>query len=592
MAVWAGTGGVFQVQSTATAGNVNGGGFNPANANFITDFTATSATGNSPVIASASYNFAAGDVGAWIYVKSGTNWTPGYYQIASVAANAATVNAAIGQAVQVLNNRYVTNTVAGCATTASPTGGTCGIDYSQSDVARFSGSDLTGATTTCTSASTPFTTAMVGNFVCMASGTGVTAGWYEIVSVSGVTATLDRSAGTTYSVVVYKTGGAISLGGATTGITDVLFFTQGGNATTAGCRYFIKGGTNITYTLQNTPITTLAGNSVWPSIIEGMATIRGDRPTVATRPILACGDNKFQTGISANIYSVQFTGLGNPAVQVAASNKLVNTKVVQSNTASNVRAAIISFGANSQFIGVEAIAYANRAFEAESLGCRLEGCYFHDSSIGISIAGATDIVIKNCIIADNYTQAINNPSSALTGDAWITGCTLYGAENKLGVGVSLITGTTLLTIDNTILYGFTTGVSHPDVNTAGIDDYNDYFNNTNDVNAAANWQKGANDIAINPSFTNAVQRTGSTATTTAGNHLVQSGATFVTWGITPGVDFLYVKSGTGVTAQKYGILSVDSETQITTDIAITANATADKVWQITTGHNFLPTGAV
>jgi predicted transcriptional regulator len=32
----------------------------------------------------ASYNFVAGDVGAWVYIASGTNWTPGWYKIARI----------------------------------------------------------------------------------------------------------------------------------------------------------------------------------------------------------------------------------------------------------------------------------------------------------------------------------------------------------------------------------------------------------------------------------------------------------------------------------------------------------------------------
>jgi len=36
---------MFEMRSSATAGEVNGGGFNYLNANFPTDYTATSATG-------------------------------------------------------------------------------------------------------------------------------------------------------------------------------------------------------------------------------------------------------------------------------------------------------------------------------------------------------------------------------------------------------------------------------------------------------------------------------------------------------------------------------------------------------------------
>ncbi len=47
-----------------------------------------------------------------------------------------------------------------------------------------------------------------------------------------------------------------------------------------------------------------------------------------------------------------------------------------------------------------------------------------------------------------------------------------------------------------------------------------------------------------------------------------------------------IVSGTGVTAGIYGIASVDSETQITTDITLTAEATANKVFSIPVGHNY------
>ena len=154
---------VFQVQNTATAGNVNGGGFNPANANGIADGVIASGTGGSPTLTTAAYTFVAGDVNHWIYFKTQTNMIAGWYQIASVTTGVATLSAAIGQAQIVTNNRFGTNASAGCATTTAPTGVTYLVDYSQSDVARYSNSALTGATTSATDATNPFTTQMVGN---------------------------------------------------------------------------------------------------------------------------------------------------------------------------------------------------------------------------------------------------------------------------------------------------------------------------------------------------------------------------------------------------------------------------------------------
>ena len=83
MALAAGT--IWESRASATTGNVNGAGFNPANAAAVTDLTtdANTANTNSPVVSSATYTFVAGDVNAWLYIVSGTNWTPGWYQIAS-----------------------------------------------------------------------------------------------------------------------------------------------------------------------------------------------------------------------------------------------------------------------------------------------------------------------------------------------------------------------------------------------------------------------------------------------------------------------------------------------------------------------------
>src|SRR5712692_3833129 len=122
--------------------------FNPDNANFLTDLAATSGTTTAPVVTSASYNFVAGDVGAWVYVKSGTNWIPGWYKISSVASNAATLDATLGHAclakANVSSNMVFAglSTANGCATAGSPTGGTWSIDYSQQNASQFNGTDL------------------------------------------------------------------------------------------------------------------------------------------------------------------------------------------------------------------------------------------------------------------------------------------------------------------------------------------------------------------------------------------------------------------------------------------------------------------
>src|ERR1043166_3965216 len=107
---------IWDVRTTGDDTN-NGGAFDPSQtAGMFTDGAATSATSAAPVFTSASYNFVAGDAGAWLFIASGTNWIAGWYHIDSVASNAATLNGTIGSAVVGSANVPGTaSTVQGCA---------------------------------------------------------------------------------------------------------------------------------------------------------------------------------------------------------------------------------------------------------------------------------------------------------------------------------------------------------------------------------------------------------------------------------------------------------------------------------------------
>jgi hypothetical protein len=573
---------VFEIRSTATASNVNGGGFNAANANLLTDGAATSATGNAAVFSSASYNFVAGDVDAWIYIKTGTNWNPVcYYKITSVASNVATLDSSAGAGVCVSNNRFTATTSAGVASVASPTGATWGIDYSQQDAAKFADTDLAstnGTTSPCavTSAANPFSVKDVGNLLHVTAGTSWTQGWYEIVSVSGSTATLDRACGSaaTLSNGTAKMGGALSLGS-----SDDAVFELGVSSTTAAARYFIKG--SATYTINGAVAVAAAGNAAWPFIYEGFATLRGDAPTGSTRPTLALAANAWTGGSAADYKNIIFTTTTAAGVTFGGNNKSFNCKIVNSSTTAARVAATIS-GTSNVHRRLEAVSYRGSAVSLAATNTFLADSYIHDSDKGIVTSGNQFFVIRNNIIAANITAGIDITAAAPTTIITIEGNTLYGSEAKIGTGLNIVTASRNIHFRNNIVYGFATGVSHPDVNTVNYDDYNNYFNNTNDVNDVTKWQKGANDLALDPTFTSVAQLSGATATT-SGSVLTQSGGDFST--VVDGRDYLYLVSGTGVTAGIYGITSHTSTT-VTLDIAPGTNATADKVWKITTGRNF------
>jgi hypothetical protein len=239
-------------------------------AGMYTDGAATSANTVSPVFSSASYNFVAGDVGAWVYIYAGTNWTPGWYKIASVASNVATLNGTIGQAVKLTTTGTIRpdgpSTVIGCATTGSPTGATWSIDYSQQDAVAFTYTDLAsaGAGLTVSSAAQPFNKQHVGNGLNITSGTNFTAGRYVIASVTANVATVVGAGNITTGA---GSGGNGKLGGALNTL---------GNLPTlqSGTYIFISG--TFTGLGSDTWSAATYGTFTLPIKLSGYKTTRGD----------------------------------------------------------------------------------------------------------------------------------------------------------------------------------------------------------------------------------------------------------------------------------------------------------------------------
>lgn len=267
---------IWEVEPSAN--DLNGATFDPSVTGFATDGAATSATGSSPVFSSASYTFVSGDIGAWVFIKSGTNWLPGWYKIASVSAGAATLSAASGAGITYSASLGRTaTTVAGVASTASPTGATWGLDYSQqtSPHVTFNGSTVTAATsgTSTTITLTGYTPGVndVGNGLQIASGTNFVAGYYTVESISGATWVLDRNC--TSGVGAAMVGRA---GGALTTITALFgaFASGVSNQGTQNQVAYVQGGSNYTVTSA----IALSGSNV--PVCIGYTTTRQDNGVV------------------------------------------------------------------------------------------------------------------------------------------------------------------------------------------------------------------------------------------------------------------------------------------------------------------------
>jgi hypothetical protein len=361
----------------------NGGGFDPGNTSFAADLAATSGNTASPVVTSASYNFVAGDVGAWVFVKSGTNWTPGWYKIASVAANAATLTAGVGTAV--LYKNLTANTVAGCATVASPTAGTWGVDYSQQAAPLFSYTDLhidASVNTTLTSAAHPFGKNHVGNNVNISSGTGFTVQTVQIVSVSGTSATVDKSLGTLNS-----TAGVGKLGGALAASDNAFAIAVGSN----------------TVFLKNTGVETFAGaQNIIPAGAAGAPTrllgynlLRGDLDNVTT---------------FTNFPMKQANNVANAAINGSSSTYVLYRNLIVDGGVGGTKPnfGISSTGANTQITNVKV---SGGCLTGMNLGgnpttvsrCYVTGC----PTSGTGIASTNAMAITETVVAGNSCLGVS-----------------------------------------------------------------------------------------------------------------------------------------------------------------------------------------
>ncbi len=472
-----------------------------------------------------------------------------------------------------------------------------GTDYTLQNAAQEGRADGASVTTstTFTSALATFTDAMKGNYLHITTtGTGAQCiiGWYEVVSVTDAdNVVLDRapSAGTGCVAATWALGGALSLGASGTSGDDDVF-----EMGVAGNQFWIK---SATYTMGEVISISTAGGASKPIRIDGYNSTRDDKPAGTNRPLIINGANAFTLAIAWFLSHVRTTATATIVVTTANGTVLNNVKVENIST-SEGRSALNISGTDGSIINCEIISYRGIGISGGGTGMFF-GNYFHNSISGVRFATGVLSSFSNNIVEGMSSSSItfSGVNVSLTN---VTGNTLYGSENKLGFGVWMFSGTTDIRFLNNIVYGFVTGVHHQDTQSIGYDNYNDYYNNTNDVTSAGQWQKGANSIAVNPSFTNVSQVTGTAGAFVAGNNkLVDTTKDFTAAGVVAG-DAVLITAGTGAPNPLYYFLidSITTTTNANDTLNITIPAgpgtdtTADKVYQITTGHNFLPTGGI
>ena len=366
---------IFEIQ--ANGSDSNSGLFDPSIAN--TTLSTSNGTSATPSVTASNYTFVSADIGDYLYIRTGTNWNPGWYRITAVNAGAATVDASIGNVFQP-NHRI--STVQGVSTTASASSGNWSVDYTQIPTATRTYTDLAIVTNTRTvrSVANPFTPNMLGNSIKIISGVNFTTGVYIISGFSGSDAVVDRDIGT-----VGATNGTGTMGGALATWNGYTTSVYGG----PHLYVYIKGSSG-TFNWSGTPT---GVNAV--SACIGYSSIRGDNGKPLIR--LSASSSAFTWSNRASYYNLIIDGQNN-----ASTNGIINSNFFIENSI-----------LNCDFRNLA------QAYNVPS-GCDVHNCTFDNC---VSMSGANTKVFANCVVKNcggtvsNFYAVYNNIFINHTGRA-------------------------------------------------------------------------------------------------------------------------------------------------------------------------------
>lgn len=480
---------IYEIRSTGSD-TICGGGFDPTQtAGMWTDGAGTTGTSSTCTFTSSSKAFAASEVGAYLFIASGTNWKKGWYLITAATGGALTVSAAAG-GYQPYGDSV--NTSAGFASVASPTNATWTIDYSQQAAAAFTGTDGTaaGSGSTLSSATIVFEGHMVGNVVRITAGTNATAGHHVITSVAAGVATFNNAVttGATSNTTIYVGGALLSLG-------------YCGAIQIAGTSVWVKYSATP-YAATSTSSNASVGRYVSPTgsasainRLQGYDAVRGDE--TGNRPEFKWDVNAgFGAGLlalGANTIARNFTINGNKANRTgtrgidlgAAGTCLVNVKVFDCAGGGIMSAANVDI-INCEQTGCVA------ATNTGSGSARWWYCYIHDNTLNITVSTGTQM-FYGCIFDTNGAANISS-----TGASYViaTNCIFYGTTGS-GVDFTAAPNTAIFqncVFESNSTYGVSASGTYPQVrflncafynNTTGKYQNMSSFQSTGEIAASA-----------------------------------------------------------------------------------------------------------
>jgi hypothetical protein len=345
-----------------------------------------------------------------------------------------------------------------------------GTDYTQQDTAQLELTDLacTTGTSTLTSTTGGFTSAMIGNCIYIRSGTNFTVGWYFIIGYTNTnTVTLDRTpvGGTNGS------SGSGNVGGARAVPTDTFFESlAGGNVV-----YFKKG----TYTFTESVILTSTSPH---STVIGYNSTRNDTPIGDNRPLFTMGAFSF-TSSKNYIQNIRFVGTASFALSIASGGRTILYNVKSDNQSTLANRAAMNNSGPVIGTGIELYSMSGSALNIQDSIC-FTTFWFRDSIQGATILECfarrpvilMDGVVSSCItgihsiaqtqvLLKNITSANCKTHLLISGAGSDTFRGLYSINNNIYLsGTSGVLGLESTGTYNTMLYnnifdGLTTNIN-------------------------------------------------------------------------------------------------------------------------------------
>lgn len=440
--------------STAVLSGGNGGGFDTGVFGMATDGSITNANTTAPIITTPTYAFINRDVNAKLFIKAGINAYPGWYNINSVSASAATLAASPSGSTLADGSL---SPFTGCGSASSLSTVTWSVDYSQQPNPVFIYKDIATSAVNVsgfTSAQFPFANNLVGNIVVISGGLA-TAQRVAICSISaGSMAIADKTLGVlSASNISGACGGAFASPGMASSIA------------TNGTVLFIKNGFYLmTVTTSRAPRGRIisSGNTLYPMIIRGYDITPGDETALANRPTIRYGINGGSNAM-IDVAGASSSILENLVVD-GDMNHFTATRGINTGSADFIirRIKVINCGAvginiassgpTVYVLDTEVTSCSGSAAITTATTTVLDGCYIHDNTID-GLSASIRAIIMNSIFANNK---LGSAKSGIVGNGSVPisviNSVIYGSGSH-GIDMQDSSQGTRLVVINSLFEG-------------------------------------------------------------------------------------------------------------------------------------------